>query len=151
LRLEGRAQGHGAMPPLPGGWCLHGGVLDFTPLLDWLCAPHRDAGEGAAVFHATVAQGLAAWVLQTARERRLGCVALAGGCVLNRLLMTDLRTRLEEGGLRVFEPVALPPGDGGLSLGQAWVGRCHLQELQWGGAHRCVPPSEVPHVPGCAG
>ncbi|SFM29869.1 Hydrogenase maturation protein, carbamoyltransferase HypF [Ectothiorhodospira mobilis] len=129
LRLEGRAQGHGPMPPLSGGWHLQGGVLDFAPLLEWLSTPQRDAGEGAAVFHATVAQGLAAWVLQTAGERRLGRVALAGGCVLNRLLMTDLRSRLEEGGLRVYEPVALPPGDGGLSLGQAWVGICHLREL----------------------
>lgn len=152
LRLEGLAQGRGSMPPLPGGWRLRGGVLDFTPLLEWLSSPQRDAGEeGATVFHATVAEGLAAWVLQTARKRRLGEIALAGGCLLNRLLLTDLRARLEEGGLRVFEPVALPPGDGGLSLGQAWVGICHLRDLQRGGDRRCVSPSEVPHVPGCAG
>ncbi|MFP4682662.1 MAG: carbamoyltransferase HypF, partial [Ectothiorhodospira sp.] len=150
LRLEGAAQGYGPAGPLPRGWCLEHGVLDFIPLLEWLCDPRRDAGEGAAVFHATVAQGLALWILEAGRAQGLGQVALAGGCVLNRRLMRDLRTRLEDAGLEVFEPVALPPGDGGLSLGQAWVGVRHLQPP---GDPSRVPgrSPEVAHVPGCTG
>ena len=51
----------------------------------------------------------------------IASVVLAGGCFLNRMLSTALVRRLTEAGLRVHEARCLPPNDGGLSLGQAWL------------------------------
>jgi hydrogenase maturation protein HypF len=58
----------------------------------------------------------------------LDTLALGGGCFLNGLVSTHLRAALLANGLRVLEAERLPPNDGGLSLGQAWVAmRVHEQ------------------------
>jgi hydrogenase maturation protein HypF len=51
----------------------------------------------------------------------LRTVALAGGCCANRLLMQGLTDALADTPCRVLQARQLPPGDGGISLGQAWV------------------------------
>lgn len=120
MLLEGLAERHGRAAPLEAGWILADGMLDFTPLLAALSRA-REAGPAAAVFHATVAAGLAQWLERTAREHGVGELVLGGGCCLNRVLMDDLGERLRARGLRALHAVAVPPNDGGLSLGQAWV------------------------------
>ena len=45
----------------------------------------------------------------------------SGGCFLNRLLVAAVRRRLVAAGLQVLEARQVPPNDGGLSLGQAWI------------------------------
>ena len=55
-------------------------------------------------------------------------VALGGGCFANRWLAERLPPLLERAGLRVLTAWdVLPPGDGGLSLGQAWVAALALE------------------------
>ena len=51
-------------------------------------------------------------------------MALCGGAVHNRFLLTGLTRSLESAGLRVLSPAALPAGDGGLSVGQALAALC---------------------------
>lgn len=121
MRLEGLATRHGPAEALPGGWELDRDVLDFWPLLACLAGGRISATEAAAVFHATVARGLAEWTISRARHLGLEEVVVSGGCCLNQILMRDLRRLLAGAGLRVYEPRRLPPNDGGLSLGQAWV------------------------------
>lgn len=106
-------------PPLAGGWRIESGDLDLTPLLAVL--PGREPSEGASLFHATFAAGLAAWTIAAARAEGLIPVALAGGCLINRTLAESLASALTGAGLRPLLPLAAPPGDGGLSLGQAWI------------------------------
>ena len=123
MLLEGLAECHGPVQPYADGYVIESnGALNLLPLLARL-ADIRDAGFGAALFHATLAQGLAEWILQAAAKRGLHQVVLGGGCFLNRILSESLRTTLSATAMQVFETRQLPPNDGGLSLGQAWVAR----------------------------
>jgi hydrogenase maturation protein HypF len=56
-----------------------------------------------------------------ARRRRTGTVVLSGGTFLNRRLIERTAAALDAAGLHVLTPEALPPGDGGISYGQAAV------------------------------
>ena len=118
MLLEGLAERYGEMLPLDQGWEIAGDQLDLTPLLAVL-ADEANPGRGAAIFHATLAAALTEWVRRTAEpgSRVLG----GGGCFLNQVLVRNLRSRLATHDLRLVEAQKLPPNDGGLSLGQAWV------------------------------
>jgi hydrogenase maturation protein HypF len=106
---------------MAGGWVLHpDGRLDLWPLLARL-ADEPDAALGAALFHATLAEGLAAWVAWAAGREGLSRVVLSGGCLLNQILSRDLTRRIQALGLIPLVARQVPPNDGGLSLGQAWV------------------------------
>jgi hydrogenase maturation protein HypF len=124
MRLEGLADAQGradaSSAAMAGGWTLAAGVLDFAPLLASL-ADERDAGRGAARFHATLAAALVEWAIEAARRSGLSTVALGGGCWLNRVLADAFSRSAAAVGLTVLEARAVPPGDGGLSLGQAWA------------------------------
>jgi hydrogenase maturation protein HypF len=122
MLLEGLAERHGPAAPRPELVRQAGTLLDPAQLLAAL-ADADDPPEAAALFHATLAHGLAAWVAEAARTHRVDTVALGGGCFLNALLTRDLCTRLTACGLHVLEAAAAPPNDGGIALGQAWIGR----------------------------
>ena len=125
MRLEELAVAHGAVPPLAHGYSMdEEGVLDFRGLLAAL-ADCCDAAYGAALFHATLVEGLAQWVEAAAARSGLDSIAFGGGCFLNRVLTQTLVTRLSERGLRVLQACRLAPGDSAISLGQAWVAQ-HL-------------------------
>jgi len=127
MLLEGLAARHGIVAALPGAWCIEAGELDLLPLAAALTA-QDDAALGAAQFHATLIEALAAWTVVHARANRLATVAFGGGCFNNRLLSDGLRARLQDAGLTVLEARQAPPNDGGLSLGQAWVARAALAQ-----------------------
>jgi len=128
MELEGLAATHGPVEALVGGYqvAADGQLLDLSPLVPALLNC-REPAFGAALFHATVAAGLAEWIVAAAQREQLATVAVAGGCALNVVLMTALRDHLAAAGLVLLEARQAPPNDGGLALGQAWIGRCHLQ------------------------
>jgi hydrogenase maturation protein HypF len=121
MLLEGVAAAHG---PMEGDRRLFriGDALelDLAPLVLHL-ADERDAGWGAALFHATLVVALADWIARAAKERGVATVACGGGCFLNAILARGLRRALAARGIVMLEASAVPPNDGGLSLGQAWV------------------------------
>ncbi len=108
---------------LPDGYRATGGILDCKPLLAALSEPGVDARDGAELFHGTLAEGLADWIATVAREHGRGCVALGGGCMMNRVLTESLCACLRTRGLVPLLARAVPPNDGGLSLGQAFIAR----------------------------
>ncbi len=121
MLLEGLAERHGPVAADASLYCIGAeNTLDFTALAARLADVH-DPAYGAALFHATVAEGLADWVSATARRLGIDTVAGAGGCFLNAIIARELREGLARRGLALLEARMVPPNDGGLSLGQAWV------------------------------
>jgi hydrogenase maturation protein HypF len=73
----------------------------------------------AARFHRTIGAATAAAAAEiVARDGRLP-IGLTGGCFQNAMLVSDLTARLGDHDL--FTHRQVPPGDGGLALGQAMV------------------------------
>ena len=116
------------LPPLAGGWRIRDGVLDFSPLVPALL-DCDDAAYGAALFHATLAAGLAEWTLAAVDREKGAKIAVGGGCAMNAVLMSALRQRLEAAGVTLLEARQVPPNDGGLALGQGWVARRMFKEM----------------------
>lgn len=129
MALESLALAHGPVAPLAAGYRLdkEGGELDFLPLVLALL-DCRDLARGAAMFHATVAAGLASWLKWAVEKENLRTVAIGGGCAMNEVLMAALRRELSDKELVFLEARQAPPNDGGLALGQAWLARQMFKE-----------------------
>ena len=85
---------------------------------------NRRAGSGtlALGFHYAIA-ALVRDVLCMLREREnCNVAALSGGVFQNALLLSLTRRMLEESNFQVYTNCHTSPGDGGLSLGQAYIG-----------------------------
>ncbi len=135
MELEGLAAAHGPVDALPDGFLISDGVLDLTPLLTTLL-DCTDPAYGAALFHATLAAGLAQWAtignapFAAVDREKSGKIAVAGGCAMNAVLIDALRRNLAAQGLTLLEARQAPPNDGGLALGQAWLARRMFKEKQ---------------------
>ncbi len=99
--------------------------LDWRPwvgetlrLLKQGCPP----GLISAYFHNGLAQG----ALKVARWAGQETVVLTGGCFLNRRLAERTERLLEQAGFRVLTHRLVPPGDGGLAVGQIWAAALRL-------------------------
>ena len=99
-----------------------GGELDFRPLLRAVVedrARGRDVRKVARSFQRGIAQGLWDTVNVISRSCGLDTVVLSGGVFQNELLLEDLKPLLSDGSLQAWTNHAVPPNDGGISLGQA--------------------------------
>jgi len=81
-------------------------------------------------FHDALADRLADVALGHARARAIGCVVLTGGCLQNRLLSERIAARIAAGGVEALRHRVLPPGDGGLAVGQATIAAARSR-LDW--------------------
>jgi hydrogenase maturation protein HypF len=112
------------------------GELDWRPLLGAVVLDRlrgRPAAEIARAFHAGLAEGLAAAAASFCRALRLDIVVASGGVFQNQLLLEDLAPRLEQLKLDLWTNHAVPPNDGGVSLGQAGLaalGPCTSSRLR---------------------
>ncbi len=99
-------------------------VGELRPLVERLLADlARGASDNAigARFH----RALVDWAVCIARSVDVKRVVLSGGCFQNTVLTEGLSAALVAAGFQVFLPRQLPPGDGGIALGQA-----HLAALR---------------------
>ena len=94
----------------------------FRCLLRW--PTRKNAQHGAALFHATLAAALSDWLVSVAPEE--AAVVAGGGCLQNQVLGRGLRSRLADAGFHLVEARRIPPNDGGIALGQAWIAQHHL-------------------------
>ncbi len=98
------------------------GELDFRPLLERVIHDRvrgRSTGEIARAFQRGIATGLHASITALRETRGIHSVVLSGGVFQNELLLEDLKPLLDAEKLAVWTNHAVPPNDGGISLGQA--------------------------------
>jgi hydrogenase maturation protein HypF len=117
------SQGDGVINPYD--FSFDGEQLDWGPMLAQMLAEKEQPGRIAARFHAT----LVAMVLAVVGRSQMHTVALCGGCFQNKLLLESCERALVDAGHRVIFPQRVPPGDGGLALGQAWVAAMTLENV----------------------
>ncbi len=142
IELEAAAAGPGEAPAY--GFSLRdpddeagetGWIIDWAPLVRDLVAD-LEAGTGpaeaSARFHATVAAMLVASARRAREESGLERVALSGGCFANARLADSLVPTLEADGFAVYLHRDVPPGDGGVALGQAYVAAATLSRGRHG-------------------
>jgi len=105
-------------------------IIDWAPTVEGVLA-ERAAGvppsQIAAKFHnwlAAAAVAVAKWV-ETSQGRLP--IVLTGGCFQNALLAVRTRAGLSAAGFSVYTHRQVPPGDGGIALGQAFVA---LEQVQ---------------------
>lgn len=116
-----------------GGWTIGNDVLSLLPLLRRL-ADGPDPVDGAELFHGTLAAACVDWISRAARETGITTVTLSGGCFLNAILSSEIERGCIAAGLLPLLPRQVPPNDGGLSLGQAWIGALRLEQYGLEGA-----------------
>ena len=96
--------------------------LDFRPLLLSVAQDRlrgRDPRDIARAFQRSIADGIANAANSLCRQLQLNTVVLSGGVFQNELLLQDLRGLLTTARLETLTNHAVPPNDGGISLGQA--------------------------------
>jgi hydrogenase maturation protein HypF len=96
--------------------------LDFRPLLDAVIRDRlrgRGVSDIARCFQRGVAAGTTELILQLCHGHAIDTVVLSGGVFQNELLLEDLKALLLHHRLEVWTNHAVPPNDGGISLGQA--------------------------------
>jgi len=101
-------------------------VVDWAPMIRAVLADRAGGvpvGSISARFHNALAE------MAVAVARCVACprVALTGGCFQNDLLVRRVRQRLSAAGFQVYTHLRVPPGDGGIALGQVFVA---LQKLE---------------------
>ena len=121
--LEHLAHGRRGSPAIePYPFPFAGGELDFRPLLHAIAADRgrgRDPREVAYAFHLGAAHGAAQASVQLAETHNVDAVVLSGGVFQNELLLGMLKSLFESTCLHIWTNHAVPPNDGGISLGQA--------------------------------
>lgn len=100
-------------------------VIDSAPLGKLVCA---DLATGisrpmiARRFHRWLVDALQAVIDELRLRSGITEVVLSGGCMQNKLLLETLAHQLRTAGLAVHAGALVPMNDGGIALGQAYIG-----------------------------
>ena len=97
-------------------------TLDPRPLIETLASRRRTDSPSALalLFHREIAFAALAAAAAMRRITGLRSLALSGGVFQNALLREILIPALLDEGFEVYTSLRLPPGDGGLAVGQAY-------------------------------
>ncbi|MBN2577903.1 MAG: carbamoyltransferase HypF [Pirellulales bacterium] len=102
-------------------------ILDWEPMLRAILEDRRAGvpiGVISARFHRTLAQG----AVEIAKIVNLPRIVLSGGCFQNALLLRTMIDALQTAGFTVYAHQKVPPGDGGIALGQLYVAAMSYNE-----------------------
>jgi len=122
IALEASCDSTTTLSPYPfeirEGHCLQ---IQTAPLFAAITDDLRDGVPPGTIsnrFHDGLVDVLTEVVSRVAHRSHLRDVCLSGGCFLNAHLLNGLCDKLAASGLAVYTNRQVPPGDGGLSLGQ---------------------------------
>jgi hydrogenase maturation protein HypF len=103
---------------------IDGNVLDTTQMFRAVFESRGKVSTADLAYsaHAYLAQGLASLAVEKALAHGVRAVGFSGGAASNQILAERMRQKVEAAGLRFLVHGAVPPGDGGVSFGQAVVG-----------------------------
>jgi hydrogenase maturation protein HypF len=121
MKLESKAiKGKDALKLEP---VINGNVLDTTQLLLEIFENREKHSKTDLAYsaHAYLGKGLATLAIEKALEKGVKTVGFSGGVASNEILVLIMRRVVEASGLEFLVHEAVPPGDGGLSFGQAVV------------------------------
>ncbi|MEI8216799.1 MAG: carbamoyltransferase HypF [Eubacteriales bacterium] len=74
-------------------------------------------------FHNAVAELILECSLRIRQKEDINQVALSGGVFQNKILMEKTLELLRKEGFETYYNISVPPNDGGISLGQAYIGK----------------------------
>ena len=110
-------------------------TLLLSPLIQDIAAALQQGmatSEISQRFHRTLVTSFHHIVEKASGATGLKTVALSGGVFQNELLFETLVSELQTDGYKVLTHALVPSGDGGLSLGQAVIGREYLKGNYYG-------------------
>lgn len=97
-------------------------IIDPKPLLTELAeAKQTDTGCLALGFHFALANAVLEACKMIRQKQGIKKVALSGGVFQNAVLLSKCRELLNNNGFKVFVNEQVPPNDGGIALGQAFI------------------------------
>ncbi|WP_206028743.1 carbamoyltransferase HypF [Thalassoroseus pseudoceratinae] len=108
-------------------------TVDTRPLIRGIIDDNQNDVQPSIIarrFHSTVAEIIVSVCRQLRKQCQLNRVVLSGGVFLNALLTEESAERLINAGFDVYRHSQVPPGDGGLSLGQLTVAAARLQNFR---------------------
>ncbi|MEM3479807.1 MAG: carbamoyltransferase HypF [Candidatus Bathyarchaeia archaeon] len=102
---------------------INGNILNTTEIIVSLFeGRHKFSRRDLAYsIHIYLARGLAELAMELAAENNVKNVGFTGGVACNQIIAEEMRRIVEQHGLNFFVHESVPPGDGGLSFGQAVV------------------------------
>jgi len=109
----------GITEPYP--YSIDAGIIDFRETIRAIARDDSPREVRSARFHNTVSAAIAEACRRMHQRDRLTDVCLSGGTFQNAYLLSRTAQLLRAAGFRVFMHSAVPPNDGGLSLGQAVI------------------------------
>jgi len=103
---------------------IKGNTLDTTHLLSEIFENRQkhSVADLAYSAHAYIARGLATLAIEKASKNGIKTIGFSGGAACNEILASTMRRIAEATGLQFLVHKIVPPGDGGVSFGQAVVG-----------------------------
>lgn len=121
MKLEAAADGGKAVLNLPIDF--KGNVIKTTGLLEEIFKLRgREAVKDLAYSaQKYVAESLAELAMLEAERLGVGAIGFSGGVAYNRQISSTIKKLVEGRGFKFLYPRAVPPGDGGISLGQAYA------------------------------
>jgi hydrogenase maturation protein HypF len=82
----------------------------------------------ASTAQYAIAEGLSEIALEIAKERGINIIGVSGGVAYNDFIVRTIGKYVRQGNFKFAQHKRIPPGDGGVSIGQAIAGAAKLQK-----------------------
>jgi hydrogenase maturation protein HypF len=104
-------------------------VLDTTRILDTVLILKEEhaPNDVAASAQRALSDGFAEIASKVAKSKKIDTIGISGGVAYNEAIVRNLREKLQEKGFDLLTHLKVPPGDGGVSLGQACIAAGRMQ------------------------